>query len=98
MRCRRLAAAVTDLAIVAALTAAIVTASAALAVDAASAFAGAIIARLGPQRIGRLLRCTIGKLKALNYILQGTTAPGAPHYKAESDDGAFYYLYPKYAH
>eukprot|EP00964_Phaeocystis_antarctica_P047307 scaffold27369_cov69-Phaeocystis_antarctica.AAC.2 len=53
VRCRRLAAAVTDLAIVAALTAAIVTASAALTVDAASAFAGAIIALLGPQRIGR---------------------------------------------
>ena len=54
VRCRRLAAAVTDLAIVAALTAAIVTASAALAVDAASAFAAAVIARLGHQRIGRL--------------------------------------------
>ena len=35
----------------------------------------------------------LGNPKALNYIFQGTTASGAPYYKAESDDGRFYYLY-----
>ena len=45
VRCRRLAAAVTALAIVPAGTA--------LAVDAASAFAAAVSARLGHQRLGR---------------------------------------------
>ena len=54
VRCRRLAAAITDLATVAALTAAIVTAGAALAVDVTSAFVAAVIARLGHQRIGML--------------------------------------------
>ena len=54
MRCRRLAAAITDLATVAALTAAIVTAGAALAVDVTSALVAAVIARLGHQRIGML--------------------------------------------
>eukprot|EP00964_Phaeocystis_antarctica_P153953 scaffold122425_cov37-Phaeocystis_antarctica.AAC.1 len=35
----------------------------------------------------------LGKTTALAYILQGTTASGAPYYKAESDDGDLYYLY-----
>ena len=35
----------------------------------------------------------LGSPTALTYILQGTTASGAPYYQAESDDGDLYYLY-----